>query len=603
MKTRDKIAALRRLMAERGLAAYLVPSTDPHQSEYVPECWRRRAWASGFTGSAGDLLVTAREAGLWTDGRYFLQAEEQLRGSGIKLFRMGDPGVPTLHAFLGKTLREGELLGVDPSTVSAAESRRLEAAVKPVHAEVRFLEENLVDAVWVDRPGPPGRPIVNHPPKYAGATVAAKLKLVRAAMAERKAAALVIPVLDQVAWLYNIRGGDVAYNPVGIGYAIVTAKEAFLFAGADTVSPAVERKLAPGVRVRPYEAFGDALRSLAADRIRTWFDEGSASRWIADLLEGCELVTEASPVLLLRARKNAVEIEGMKAAHVRDGVSMVRFLRWLELEVPHGTVTEMYAANQCDAFRADGELFRGPSFDTISGYMSDGAIIHYSVTSETDRALKPEGIYLVDSGGQYLDGTTDITRTVLLGKKATPEQKERFTRVLRAHIGLARVAFPAGTRGPRLDTLARIPLWEAGLDYNHGTGHGVGAYLGVHEGPQTIGTRESTAVLEPGNILSNEPGYYEPGAYGIRTENLVLVTEDPVRTRPGKQWLRFETITLCPIDTRLVEPKLLSADEKKWLNDYHARVRKVLSPLLGAEDRRWLAKATAPVGGPAVKKG
>lgn len=595
MKTRDKIAALRRLMADRGLAAYLVPSTDPHQSEYVPECWRRRSWASGFTGSAGDLLVTAREAGLWTDGRYFLQAEGQLRGSGIKLFRMGDPGVPTLYAYLAKNLKEGELLGVDPSTVTVAEARRLEAAVKVGHAQVRFLEENLVDAAWSDRPPAPGRPIIAHPRKFAGETVAAKLKVVRAAMAERKVAALVIPVLDQVAWLYNIRGGDVQYNPVAISYALVTTKEAFLFAGADTVSPEVEKALAPSVRVRPYELFRDALRALAAEKSRTWFDEGATSRWIADLLAGCELVTEASPVLLARARKNTVEIAGMKAAHVRDGVAMVRFLHWLEQEVRQGTVTELYAANKVDEFRADGELFRGPSFDSISGYMGDGAIIHYRVTTETDRALKPEGIYLIDSGGQYLDGTTDITRTVLLGKKATKEQKERFTRVLRGHIGLARVAFPAGTRGPRLDTLARIPMWEAGLDYNHGTGHGVGAYLGVHEGPQSIGTRDANAVLEPGNILSNEPGYYEPGAYGIRIENLILVTEDPVRTRPGKPWFRFETITLCPIDTRLVEPKLLSAEEKKWLNDYHAAVRKTLSPHLDAPQRRWLAQATAPV--------
>jgi Xaa-Pro aminopeptidase len=458
MKTRDKIAALRRLMAERGLAAYLVPSTDPHQSEYVPECWRRRAWASGFTGSAGDLLVTVRQAGLWTDGRYFLQAEGQLHGSGIKLFRMGDPGVPTLHAFLAKTLKEGDLLGVDPATVTVAEARRLEAAVKVVHAQVRFLGENLVDAVWSDHPQRPAHSIVTHPRKFAGETVAAKLRVVRAAMVERKAAALVVSVLDQVAWLYNIRGGDVQYNPVAIGYAVVTMKEAFLFAGADTVTPELEKMLAPSVRVRPYELFGDALLALAAEKSRTWIDEGATSRWIADLLAGCELVTEASPILLPRARKNAVEIAGMKAAHVRDGLAMVRFLRWLEQEVPLGTVTELYAANKADAFRAEGPHFRGPSFDTISGYLGDGAIIHYRVTTETDCALKPEGIYLIDSGGQYLDGTTDITRTVLLGKRATKEQKECFTRVLRGHIGLARIAFPAGTRGPRLDTLARRRL-------------------------------------------------------------------------------------------------------------------------------------------------
>ncbi len=595
MKTREKIAALRRLMAERNLAAYLVPSTDPHQSEYVPECWRRRAWAAGFSGSAGDLLVTAREAGLWTDGRYFLQAEGQLRGSGIKLFRMGEPGVPTLHAYLSRTLQAGEILGVDPATVSTVEARRLEAAANVAHAQVRFLSENLVDAIWTDRPPRPGRSIVTHARKFAGETLVSKLKTVRAAMAERKAAALVIPVLDQVAWLYNIRGGDVEYNPVAICYALVTLKEAFLFAGPDTVSPEVEKSLSPAVQVRPYESFGDLLSALAAERPRIWFDEAAASRWIADLCSGCELVTEASPVLLLRARKNPVEVAGMKAAHVRDGVAMVRFLHWLEQEVPRGTVTELSASNQVDTFRADGEHYRGPSFDSISGYLGDGAIIHYRVTLDSDRALKPEGIYLIDSGGQYLDGTTDITRTVLLGKKATKEQKERFTRVLRAHIALARVAFPAGTRAPRLDTVARLPMWEAGLDYNHGTGHGVGAYLCVHEGPQSIGTREANAALEPGNILSNEPGYYEPGSYGLRIESLILVVEDPTRTRPEKQWLRLETITLCPIDTRLVEPKLLSPEEKRWLNEYHAAVRRTLSPHLDAPARRWLAQATLPV--------
>lgn len=598
MKTKEKLSALRARMARLDLAAYLVPSADPHLSEYVPPAWKRRAWMSGFTGSAGELLVLRDQAFLWTDGRYFLQAEAELKGSGIRLMRMGDRGVPGLHDFLARNLAEEAVVGVDPRVLSVAESRRLEAALKPVRAEVRYLEENLVDAVWTGRPSLGAAPLCPLAAPFSGESVPAKLKRVRKALEEKRAEAHLLTALDAIAWLFNLRGGDVEFMPVFVAYAIVTRTGATLFVRPEVVTPAVRRALGRGVEIRDYEEFKGEVLQLAASRPRVWLDEGSASRWVLGLLDGCPLVTEPSPVMPMKSRKNGIEIEGMKAAHRRDGVAMVRFLHWLEGAVAAGGVTEISAAGRLAEFRAEGEHFRGLSFDAISGYAGHGAIIHYRVTPETDVPLRPEGIYLIDSGGQYLDGTTDITRTVLLGKSATREQRDRFTRVLKGHIALASARFPAGIAGYRLDTLARQALWEAGLDYNHGTGHGVGAYLSVHEGPQNIGTRApaQAAPLEPGNILSNEPGFYVDGAYGIRIENLILVVEDAKLSSPGRPWLGFETITLCPIDTRLVEPKLLTAAERKWLDEYHRAVLRALSPHLDVAERAWLKRACAPLG-------
>jgi len=603
MKTRDKLAALRTRMAEAGLDGWLVPSTDPHQSEYVPEFWKRRAWLSGFTGSAGDLLVRRDQAGLWTDGRYFLQAERELRGSGIKLFRQGDPGVPTLHAHLASTLPRGSVLGADPQTLSLAESRRLEAALKTPGAELRLVEENLVDAIWTDRPPAPAGPIVVHPARFAGETTASKLRRLRKKLKEKQADAHVLVSLDAIAWLCNLRGEDVPYLPVFISYALVTEREAELFVHEGKAGPAVARALGRLVRLRPYEEFGPALEALAARGGRVWIDEAASSRWIADRLRGSDLLAEPSPVTVMKAKKNATEVAGMKAAHARDGAAMVRWLRWLETEAPTGGLTESSAAQRLEEFRSAGEHFRGLSFDAISGYAGNGAVIHYRVTPETDTPLRPEGIYLIDSGGQYLDGTTDITRTVLLGRTATREQKERFTRVLQGHIALARARFPEGTLGVRLDVLARGALWEAGLDYNHGTGHGVGAYLSVHEGPQNIGTRPGGLPLEAGNILSNEPGFYVEGAYGIRVENLILVVEDAEFSTPARKWLRFETITLCPIDRRLIEPALLAPEERRWLDDYHREVLRTLRPQLEAADAAWLRRACAPLDGAGERGG
>lgn len=591
-----KIDDLRAWMGRNGLAAYLVPSTDPHQNEYVPACWRRRDWFTGFTGSAGDLVVTRKEAGLWTDGRYFLQAARELKGSGIKLQKLGEPGVPSIQAYLASTLEEGDALGVDPRVLSFETANRLRKELEAVGARLKPIDENAVDLLWTDRPPPSDAPIRVHTETYAGESVASKLRRLRKILKERKAGAYVVSSLDAIAWLFNIRGRDVEYNPLVIAYAVVTEKEAMLFVDLTKVTEGVGRKLGSSVSIRPYDALASVLDELSAARERVWIDGATTSLWITEHLKGCTLIDERGPLVAMKAKKNAAEIAGMRDAHVQDGIAMVRFLRWLEDAVPRGGLTEISAADRLGEFRAQGKNFQGLSFRTISGYAEHGAIIHYSVTKKTDVPLKAEGIYLVDSGGQYLGGTTDITRTVLLGPKATKEQKDRFTRVLQGHIGLARLEFPAGTRGMQIDVLARLPLWKAGYNYNHGTGHGVGAYLNVHEGPQSITPfRDTGAALEPGNILSNEPGYYVEGEYGIRTENLILVVEAWNGSKNGPPFLGFETITLCPIDTRLIEKRLMNDVEIRWLNDYHKRVLRELGPHLDKDDRAWLKKACAPI--------
>ena len=460
MKVKERVDAVRRLMKQNQVEAYFVPSSDPHQSEYVPECWQRRPWISGFTGSAGDVLVTHAVAGLWTDGRYFLQAEEELRGSGIKLFRSGQPGVPSLTEFLTRNLSAGESLGVDPRTVSMRRARELRAALTRSKASLRFLDQNLVDEVWSDRPDLPKAEARPLPLKFAGEATGAKLKRLRQAMKEHKVDAHVLSALDAVAWLFNIRGRDVMYNPVVIAYAIVTGGEATLFIDSAKVTAAVRQSLEPKVRLRPYEEFSAALEELAGRGARVWVEEQSASAWIEQKLEGADLVTDLSPVTLMKSRKNAVEAEGMRAAHVRDGAAVARFLAWLDRAVQKEQLTEISAAKKLEELRREGENFQGLSFRTISGFGPHGAIIHYTVTPKSDVPIRPEGIYLLDSGAQYLDGTTDITRTVLLGKRPTAEQKDRFTRVLKGHIALARARFPQGVGGGRLDALARTSLWE-----------------------------------------------------------------------------------------------------------------------------------------------
>ena len=592
---RARLARLREAMREHGVAAYLVPSSDPHQSEYVPERWARREWVSGFTGSAGELAVGLTGGGLWTDGRYHLQARQQLRGTGIRLFPVGDKDVPDLEKHLAKTLPKGAAVGVDPAVLAMKRARRVARTLAPAGVVLKPIDENLVDAVRGPVPAPRARATVTPlPTRFSGESSASKLRRVRRAMRERAADALVVTTLDAIAWLFNVRGADVAYNPVVIAYAVVTPDEAILHVDRGKLDPAALAHLRRIARVEPYAGLRRTLRGLGRRKAAVWVDPETTSLMCARLLDGARPILAPSPIPRMKARKNEVELAGIRAAHRRDGAAMVRFLRWLERAVPAGGVTEMGAAAKLDGLRAEGERFRGLSFPTIAGYAEHGAIIHYKVDEASDSPLRPEGLFLVDSGGHYLDGTTDVTRTLLLGGRPTDTERDCYTRVLKGHIAIAAARFPAGTTGARLDTLARAALWQSGRDYAHGTGHGVGAYLNVHEGPQSISHRSTGVALEPGNIQSNEPGYYEPGAFGIRIENLVEVVRDEA-VAPAGDFLRFDTLTLCPIEKRLVEPALLSAAERGWLDAYHARVLDTLGPDLDRDERAWLEGACAPL--------
>ena len=593
---RARLVRLRDAMREHGVAAYLVPSSDPHQSEYVPDHWARREWVSGFTGSAGDLVVGLEGGGLWTDGRYHLQARQQLRGTGLRLFPVGEKDVPDLETHLAKTLPKEAAVGVDPAVLAMKRARRIARTLAPAGVALKPIDANLVDAARGPVPIPRARATVTPlPTRFSGESSASKLRRVRRAMREREADALVVTTLDAIAWLFNVRGADVAYNPVVVAYAVVTPDEAILHVDRGKLGAAAKAHLGRFARVEPYAAVRRTLRGLGRRKAAVWIDPETTSLMCARLLDGARPILAPSPIPRMKARKNAVELAGIRAAHRRDGAAMVRFLRWLERSVPAGGVTEMGAAAKLDGLRAGGEYFRGLSFPTIAGYADHGAVIHYKVDEASDAPLRPEGLFLVDSGGHYLDGTTDVTRTLLLGGRPTDVQRDCYTRVLKGHIAIAAARFPAGVTGARLDTLARAPLWQSGRDYAHGTGHGVGAYLNVHEGPQSISHRSTEVPLEPGNVQSNEPGYYEPGAFGIRIENLVEVVEDEA-ARPGG-FLRFDTLTLCPIEKRLIDPALLSAGERGWLDAYHVRVLDTLGPDLDRDERAWLEGACAPLDG------
>ena len=587
------IQSLRELMKKHEIQAYLIPSSDPHQNEYVPKFWQRRKFISGFTGSAGDVVVTTTEAGLWTDSRYFLQAEKQLDSSIFKLFKMGLPDVLDFRAWLSKKLKPGEALGVDPKVISHKEFVNLKEELGKKGISLKCIKENLVDSVWEQRPEPPKGEIEVHEEQYAGESVTSKLNRVRKKMAEEGADAHIVSMLDSIAWLFNIRGSDVEYNPVAISYAIVTKKEATFFIDLDKLTKRAIVSLKESIEIRPYIEFESELNSLRENKSTVWIDETTISQWIVEVLEnGAKLILKPSPVTLFKAIKNKIEIQGIKNAHLRDGVAMVKFFYWLDQALKKTEVTELSAAKKAEEFRSEGELFKGLSFESISSYGKHGAIIHYAVSPETDIPLKQEGIYLIDSGGQYYDGTTDITRTITLGNP-TEKQKDHFTRVLKGLIDLSLTSFPQGTVGKQLDTIAREALWKIGLNYMHGTGHGVGSFLNVHEGPQAISYYRCIGIgLEPGMITTIEPGYYKENEHGMRVENIVVVVNDEERSSEDFTFYKFETLTLCPIDLRLANKEIMTEEEIKWLNDYHQKVYDKLSPLLDKPELDWLKEVT-----------
>ncbi|GJE28534.1 aminopeptidase P family protein [Methylobacterium organophilum] len=593
-KGSERIEALRSALRETGIDGFVVPRADEHQSEYVPAHAERLAWLTGFTGSAGTAVILADKAALVVDGRYTLQAPEQVDTGVITVVPLAEK---TAEAWLGENLGKGQVLGYDPWLHTPDGVARLERAAAKAGGSLKPLDANLVDAVWAGRPKPPGGPVVSHPAEIAGESVADKLARVRAALAEAEVDALVISDPHNLAWAFNLRGADVAHTPLALGYAIVKREGlAGLYLASREIDPDLRAALTPHAILAGRADFEPALFALATGAARVRLDTVTGAVALKNRIEAAGGVADlgADPITLMKAVKNPAEIAGTRAAHHRDGVALTRFLAWLDREGANG-LTEIAAVEALEDFRAEGGLLREVSFPTISGSGPNGAIVHYRVTRATDRRLGPGELFLIDSGAQYLDGTTDVTRTVAIGTPSA-EMRDRFTRVLKGHIAIARAVFPKGTTGTQIDAFARASLWEAGFDYDHGTGHGVGAFLSVHEGPQRI-AKVGTVALQAGMILSNEPGYYKAGAYGIRIENLILV--EP-RTLPGgeRPMLGFETLTLAPIDLRLVEPALLGPADAAWLDAYHARVREALSPDLDAETRAWIDAATRPVGTP-----
>ena len=593
MTAREKVAALRQLMKKHKVDAYYVPSADPHLSEYLPEAWKHRAWLSGFTGSMGELMVGARKAGLWTDGRYFLQASLELPGSGIDLQKLGEPGTPDMPTWVASQLRKGQALGMDPGVVSVAMAETFERALAPRGIKVKFVTPNLVSSIWTDQPGMSLDPITVHSTTYAGESVAKKLDRVRTAMKATGCRALVVAALDQVAWLLNIRSADILYTPVVNAYVVVTDRGASLYVDGRKMTPAVAKALKGQAKVKDYDAVWDDLKALGGRGLAVWIDPACTTRRIVDSLKGAVLYRASSPITAMKSAKNNTQIKHIAAAHVTDGVAMVKFLEWLEGAVPAGGVTELSASARLRECRAEGKGFKDESFATISGYAANGAIIHYSADEQSSAALKPRGVYLIDSGGQYAGGTTDITRTVALGKP-TRRQIQCYTSVLMGTIDCTRIPFPAGTTGQRHEMFARRALWMIGEDYAHGTGHGVGQYLGVHEGPHSLKNLASPPFA-PGNLMSIEPGHYESGGFGIRIENLAYVAVDEKLSTGDRTWYRFETVTLCPIDTTLVDTGMMEPAQVAWLNAYHKRVYRELAPHLDAVRKRWLRAKTAAV--------
>lgn len=596
MTVKDRLTALRALMKKRGISAYLIPSSDEHADEYVPAFWERRAYASGFTGSAGELVVTSGAAALWTDGRYFLQAERQLKGSGIVLMKMGQPDTPTIPQWMAKQVGRKGKVAVDPGVCTMSQFAKLKADLDAFGTVLVPLEPNLVDLIWKDQPADPAKFITLQPEKFAGESTSSKLKRIRTAMSAEHCDAHVLCGLDAIAWTFNLRGQDIDCNPFVISYAIIERNTATLFVDQRKLSSTVKAALGKFARIQPYEKIWDALPTYNRAGKSVWLDPGFTSQRIAlALSKGARLLAKESPITLFKSAKNATELKGMRDCHVRDGAAVVKFFYWLETNLGKRKITEVEAGDKVTALRAQDPLFRGPSFDTIAGYGPNAAVVHYRAEQKSCLTLQKKGIFLLDSGGQYQDGTTDITRTIALSKP-TPAQKEMFTRVLKGMLALQLVRFPKGTKDRELDSLARAQIWAAGKDYNHGTGHGVGCYMSVHEGPQRINPfRDGLVPLVPGMVISDEPGYYEPGQYGIRIENLVYVAADKPFSKNGRTFYKFENLTLCPIDRNLIDKKLLTAAELMWLNQYHQEVRKKISPLLNSSEKKWLEKATKPI--------
>lgn len=582
---------LREVMKKENVDYYIIPSGDSHQSEYVPEYYKGRAYVSGFTGSAGTLLVGIEESYLWTDGRYFIQAEKELNGSGIKLMKMNIPGYPSLIEWIKNNVKEGKTLAFDGSTISTNEYKNYQELSKKNGFNIK-MDSDLLNEIWSNRPELSKEKIFIHDTKYCGRCTSEKLQEVRDEMKKLEGENYVIASLDDIAWLFNIRGNDIAYNPVALAYALISDKKAVLYINEEKVTNDDKRTLeAQGVTLKSYNDIYEDIKNVTESII---IDGAKVNGKLYSLIsEDVKIIEDLNITTSLKAVKNEVEIKNMEVSQVRDGVAMVKFIKWLKENVGKINMTEISASDKLEEIRANGEKFKGLSFNTIAGYKDHAAMMHYSATEESQYELNSEGMLLIDSGAQYLDGTTDITRTFILGS-ITEEEKRDFTLVLKSHIALATTIFLKGTNGCNLDAIARRPLWKYGMDYKCGTGHGVGFFLNVHEGPQGIRPFGNTIALEPGMILTNEPGVYKENKHGIRTENTLLVTKAFKNDEMG-EFYKFDTISYCPIDLEGVDVSLLDEEEREWLNNYHRTVYEKLSPYLNEEEKKFLEKETRSI--------
>ncbi len=589
----QRIEALRQLMEREHLAAFIFPSTDPHNSEYVPSRWEGRKWISGFDGSAGTVVVTRHAAALWTDSRYFIAAEEQLQGTEYVLMRERIEGTPSIAEWLSAQLRDSGTteIGIDGLCATTVE---VESLIQDLRQSGITVRTNLdpLQHIWTDRPAVPSDRIRLHDLQYTGRTCRDKLSDIRTALRRSKADGMLVSALDDIAWTLNLRGSDVHCNPVFVAYLLIASDRATLFTNAEKLTPEVKAYLtAEGVDTDDYSNIADGLRAyfeynILLDPSETNYTLYSIAR------QKHRIIRAASPIPTMKAVKNEAEIEGFHHAMLRDGVALVRFLRWLRPAVEQGGETEMSIDRKLTALRAEQPLFRDISFDTIAGYEAHGAIVHYEATPATDIPLRPEGLLLLDSGAQYEDGTTDITRTIALGP-VTEEQKRVYTLVLKGHLQLQNLCFPDGACGSQLDAVARMAMWHEGMNFLHGTGHGVGAYLNVHEGPHQIRMEWRPAPLHAGMTVTDEPGLYLAGRFGVRTENTLLIR--PYKETEFGRFLCFEPLTLCPIDKSPVIVEMLTPDERRWLNEYHQKVYDALSPLLDTDEQAWLREACSPL--------
>lgn len=589
MTINERLRKLRKLMSEKGISAYIVNTGDPHQSEYVADYYKGRIWISGFTGSAGTVVITQDEAILWTDGRYFIQAEKELEGSEYKLFKMRIPGYPTYSQWLNEKLKDGDTLGFDGEVFSQSSVESLEKEFKG--KDIKFIDEyDLVGEIWEDRPSIPKGEAFIHEVKYTGKTGKEKIEEVRKEMEKQNIDYVLIGSLDDIAWIYNIRGKDVLNNPVVISYGIISKDEAYLFVDKEKINSEVKTFLGENnVQIAAYEEIIDYIKSLDKNS-KIYLDKNRINRWIYKSIPSeCTIESGIDITTKLKGIKNPTEIENQKNAYIKDGVALVKFLYWLDKNVGSTYITEYSAQEKLLEFRKEQEGFIEPSFGSISAYKANAAMMHYSADEDSSSEIKKEGLYLIDSGGQYFDGTTDITRTAVMGP-ITEEEKRDFTLTLKAHINLGNARFLYGATGHSLDVLSRYPLWQEGIDYKCGTGHGVGFLLNVHEGPHGFAMVSNTVVLEKGMIITIEPGVYKEGSHGIRIENVVVVEED-IKTDSG-QFMKFDTISFVPIDLEGIDVSLLSESERLWLNEYHKEVYNNLSSHLTEEEKAWLKEET-----------